>query len=187
MIAAPLLLAVLAVPDQGDVGPFVIESSVIRQEGSSYSFDSKVTVLYWKSPSGITVYRLSDDGESVRVSYEVNAEDGICLASANTVRLTARPSVRFHIECKLLDAARAKLLNAEMRSARPYFMSAYVSFYKATLRQHGSSLQRCKETTFGYHGSICATFWDEGRNATSQQMHGQLKKVVKREPVEKPQ
>ena len=101
MIAAPLLLAVLAVPDQGDVGPFVIESSVVRQEGSSYFFDSKVTVLYWKSPSGITVYRLSDDGESVRVSYEVNAEDGICLASANTVRLTARPSVRFHIECKL--------------------------------------------------------------------------------------
>lgn len=174
MIAAALLFAILAVPNQGEVGPFVIESSVVRQEGSPYSFNSKVTVLHWKSPSGITVYRLSDDGESVRVSYEVSAEDGICLASADTVRLTARPSVRFHIECKLLDAARAKLLNAEMRSARPYFMAAYVSFYKATLRQHGSSLQRCRETTFGYHGPICVTFWDEGRNATSQQMHGRL-------------
>lgn len=187
MIAASLLLAVLAISDQGDVGPFVIESSVVRQEGSPYSFDSKVTVLHWKSPSGITVYRLSDDGESVRVSYEVRAEDGICLASADTVRLTARPSVRFHIECKLLDAARAKLLDAEMRSARPHFMAAYVSFYNATLHQHGSSLRRCRETRFGYHGPICATYWDEGRNATSQQMHGQLKEVVKREPVDKPE
>jgi hypothetical protein len=171
MIAAALLLSVLASPHQVEVGPFIIESSIVRDESSPYPLDSKVTVLRWESPSGIIVYRLLDDGESVRVSYEVRADDGLCLAGANTVRLTARPSVQFRVECELLDAARSKLLNAEMRSARPYFMAAYVSFYKATLHQHGSSLQRCRETRFGYHGRICATFWDEGRNATSQQMH----------------
>ena len=131
-------------------------------------------MLHWKSPSGITVYSLSDDGEYVRVSYQVRGEGGWCLANPDLVRLTSRPSVRFHIECTLLDAARAKQLSAEMRAARPYFMAAYVSFYKATLRQHGPLLQRCRETTFGNHGPICATFWDEGRNATGQQMHKRI-------------
>jgi hypothetical protein len=168
---AALLLSILASPNQVEVGPFVIESSVVREKSSPYYFDSKVTMLRWKSPSGMMVYRLLDDGETVRVSYEVSADNGVCLAGANTARLTARPRVQFRVKCELLDAARSKLLKAEMRSARRYFMAAYVSFYKATLHQHGSSLQRCRETRFGYHGPICATYWDEGRSATSQQMH----------------
>jgi hypothetical protein len=168
VIAAALLLPISALANQGEVGPFVIETKTYRDESFPYARERAVTFLQWKSPSGITVYSLNDDGEYFTVSYRVDGESGWCQSSPDPIRLTARPSVRFQIECKLLGATKAKLLAAEMRAARPYFRAAYASFYKATLRQHGPDLQRCRETSAGNHGAICVRFWDERRIANDQ-------------------
>jgi hypothetical protein len=172
VIAAALLLPIQPKAAQGQVGPFVVETRSFREESyPRVGMLRSVTSLQWKSPSGLTTYSLSDDGEYVVVSFRVDGEGGWCRSNPDPIRLTARPSVRFEIDCKLLGARKAKLLAGEMRAARPYFRAAYASFYEATLRQHGPLLQRCRQTTFGNHGQICATFWDEGRNATGQQMH----------------
>jgi hypothetical protein len=168
VIAAALLLPILAMPDQVEVGPFVITSHDYREESFPYPRNRKFSVLQWKSPSGPTVYSLNDDGEYVTVSFEVLGKGGKCLSNNDPVRLTVRPSVRFNIECELLDAVRAKRLAAEIRAARPYFAAAYANFYQATLRQHGPSLQRCRETGLGNHGPICVAYWDEGRSVTDQ-------------------
>jgi hypothetical protein len=168
VIAAALLLPFPAIQSQSTVGPFAIESMRFREETSPYPRNRNVTLLQWKSPSGLTVYNLSDDGEYVVASFKVEGQGGWCQSSPAPIRLTARPSMRFDIDCKLLDSARSSRLASEMRAARPYFAAAYARFYDATLRQHGSDLQRCRETDFGNHGTVCVRYWDERRAATDQ-------------------
>lgn len=172
MIVAALLLQAATPITVAQVGPFEISASVDRLETPSYplpqGYQSKVTTLLWKSPSGLTAYGLVDDGEFIRISYDIVEEHGGCIGQ-QLVRLTARPSVPFRIDCPIMSRAKAKRLAAEMRAARPYFQRAYESFYKMTLQQHGPSLQRCRETTSGNHGEICAAYWDQGRSVTDQQ------------------
>jgi hypothetical protein len=172
VIAAALLLQAAAPVTVAQVGPFAVVTHVSRSDVSSYprpqGYESKSTLLQWKSPSGLTVYSLIDDGEFIAVSYHIVEEHGSCIGN-QLVRLRAQPSVHFRIDCPILSGTKAKRLTAEMRAARPYFRAAYNSFYKATLQQHGPGLQRCRETTFGNHGQICAAYWDEGRSVNDQQ------------------
>lgn len=172
MIAAALLLLALS-PGQDAVGPFAIESSTVREEGFPYPADRKLTNLRWKAPSGLASYLLSDNGDQVVLTYQVGVEPRHCLGRTNPLRLTPKPAMRFGrddvLACpKVLDAEQLRVLRAEVAAAQPFFASAYDRFRAATLKQHGPSLQRCRETEMGNHGPICVTFWDEARAPTEQ-------------------
>ncbi len=180
MIAAALLLQAAAPVTVGQVGPFVVETHVRRLEGPMYPLpqghEFKSTVLRWKSASGLASYELNDDGGEVAVTFEVGMAPRNCLGRSGPLRLTMQPAAGFGrddllgIGCRpVLDTKQIKLLKAEVQAAQPYFATAYSVFRQATLQQHGPLLQRCRQTTMGYHGLICVAFWDEGRSVNDQQ------------------
>jgi hypothetical protein len=176
VIAAALLLQAIAAPAASQVGPFVISTEKLEQQGFPYPVDLEVTSLRWKAPSGLASYELSDNGGMIELMFEVGLAPRNCLGRSGPHRLTVAPDRSFgrvdllSVGCRaVLDARQAATLAREVRAARPYYAGAYRMFFEATIRQHGPLLERCRLTTMGYHGPDCAKSWDEGRSFNNRQ------------------
>lgn len=131
-------------------------------------YETKTTVLKWRSPSGLSEFRLEDDGGVITASFTVGGAPWKCLVTSNRLRLSETPTVKFDAACEALSPSASQQLKREIEAARPHFVAAYTQFRTTTLEQHGPRLTRCRKNEFGYHGPICVTFWDEGRSMSDQ-------------------
>ena len=172
MIAAALLLQLVSTDAKVAVGPFLIEAQTSRLEEVSYPFppgyESKSTTIRWKSSSGLANFDIVDTGIAVTGTLRLGVERGACIVVSNNMRLAENPGMALGASCKFLPSEIASQVKRELEDARPFYAAAYAQFRIMTLRQHGTSLTRCRRDKFGYHGPICVAFWDLGRSADRQ-------------------
>lgn len=172
MIEVALLIAAQAVSGTEAHGPFVLESKQFRA-GSPYELEHKITTLSWKAESGLATYELTDSGEEIAFNYWVGSKPGMCGLFADLQRLRPTPTRPFGDELlkscgSSLSREQVRILRTELASARRHFGKAYDAFFRRTTDQHGPSLRRCREDTFGNHGPICVAYWEEGQASSAQ-------------------